>query len=274
MGAWERRARGGPASEPPHFRELCLQEPHRVVLVKIREKPPGAAGGGGGGWGREELFGSVSGHWVLPERPALPRAAPPAWWREVASLRGPRGRGARKRVPRLQPGLALAEGPRRGHGAAGQCPCTQPQRPSPRRGVAEACSVSPARAQRRQGSHNGTREEGSASEPSRETQPGSSPDQHNASRGRPVCSVPFPNYSRFALHPKPETELTGRRSGVQRAGSRRSQTGVWLRVELSDPEAWMAAVHTPVAPLAERTACAQVAARVKTETTNLRNSSE
>lgn len=46
MGAWERRARGGPASEPPHFRELCLQEPHRVVLVKIREKPPGAAGGG------------------------------------------------------------------------------------------------------------------------------------------------------------------------------------------------------------------------------------
>ena len=57
---------------------------------------------------------------------------------------------------------------------------------------------------------------------------------------------------------------------MQRAGSRRSQTGVWLCVELSDPDAWMAAVHTPVAPVAERTACTQTAARVKTETTNPR----
>lgn len=74
----------------------------------------------------------MCGHLVLPKRPA-PQSSP------AGLALGPEG-PLRSVCQGCSRGSA-GERPRRGHEAAGQCPCTQPQRLSPRPRVTEACSA-------------------------------------------------------------------------------------------------------------------------------------
>lgn len=209
-GGTEAGERNVPPRPLPYFGEHRLQEPHRAILGKIREKPPRAPGGEEGRSRLEVCPGSS----VLPERPALEdshvtRAPQQAWGRQgvTSAFCAPRG-AVGLRAPE---GCRLGSCWRKGHGRASgrwNSVLPWPQRLSPHQASRQSLPSSPFPKESRGSAKTAeeTRAErgGRRQPPSPSRKYSAAPHQISTGPGRkvPSTSILFSNYSCFAFDQK------------------------------------------------------------------------